>query len=1021
MTNPSCYVELHAHSYFSLLDGASSPDELVNRAQTLGMSLLALTDHDAVYGAPRFVQAAHKAGIRPILGAELTLDDYSHLTLLVKDEQGWQNLCALITAARHNAPKGEAVLSVGALEGHTGGLIALSGCRQGRIARALLKRDKAAALSAANDLLRLFGTTNFWVELQHHRLPDDNRLVAHLAALATHIGMGVAATNNVHYAAPDGHLLQDVLVCIRDNTTLDESNKLRPNSEYYLKSGNEIEALFAAYPQAVTNTLRIAEQCTFELQYGLQELPRFPTPCSLTADTYLHQLCIKRAMQLGFAIHTYEQIDYELRVIHNSGLSNYFLIVWDIVRYAREQGILCQGRGSAANSLVAYLLDISPINPLSHDLVFERFLSSERQVVPDIDIDFDAARREEVIQYVYQRYGLEHAAMASTFVTFRARSAIRDVGRSLGLPLDVLEHVTTSLDVHQSRNLHDSTSLKDALGGQIEMQTWQQIVQLAEQLDGFPRHLGIHNGGMVITEMPLAHRVPTEPATMTDRHVTQWDKEALEDIGMVKIDILGLRMLSAIAEAVSLISENSERVPDLSQLTFDDPAVYNMICTADTVGVFQVESRAQAQVLPRLNPRSFADLIICISLIRPGPVQGDMVHPYLRRRDGEEAINYLHPLLEDALKETLGVILFQEQCLKVAQSIAGFTAGQGELLRRALGAKNTGAAIDKFYNDFIAGAAAKGVETDVAETIFNRLRAFGGYSFPKSHAASFAVLVYHSAWLKCYHPAAFYTALLNNQPMGFWSPAILINDAQRHSIPIYPVDVNRSQYGCILEDKGIRLGFNYINGFGEETGKKLVEARGGAPFEHLKDFRQRVMLSRNLMENLIAAGAMDIWQQPRRNLIWQLATFQNDVKMLNLISASEAIALPVLSQAEKASMEYGITGLSTGSHPIVFYRLQLNQHGILSSLQFNQHPTGNKVCVAGLIVVHQAPPTAKGYRFITLEDEHGFINLIVKPKIYVEFRRIIRSASLLLAEGQVQRQGTVTNLIVERCMPFKGL
>ena len=737
---------------------------------------------------------------------------------------GWSNLCGLIQAARHNAPKGEALLPEGGLEGHTEGLIALSGCRKGIVPQSLLRGDRKQALKAASEYKALFGRDNFWIELQHHLLPEDNRLVAELVELAQTIGVGYVATNNVHYALSNRKMLQDVLVCIGHNTTLDEATMLRPNAEYYLKSGTELAPLFAAYPQALTNTLRIAERCAFQLRYGLQELPVFPTPPNVNTDTYLLYLCQERLQQLGLT-DADGQLTYELEVIQHSGLSNYFLIVWDIVRFARENGILCQGRGSAANSLVAYLLNISPINPIAHNLVFERFLSSERRAVPDIDIDFQADRREEVIQYIYTRYGLAHAAMACTLVTFRARSAIWDVGKALGLPLDVLEHVTTTLDVYNPQNIEESTSLRDALGGKLEAQTWQHILALSQQIDSFPRHIGIHNGGMIVTGAPLSERVPTEPATMTDRYVVQWDKEALEDIGLVKIDILGLRMLSAIAEAVELVKQMTGQKPDLNHLTFDDPAVYDMICEADTVGAFQVESRAQAQVLPRLRPRCFNDLIVSISLIRPGPIQGDMVHPYLRRRLGEELVTYFHPSLELSLKETLGVILFQEQVLKVARDLAGFTPGQGELLRRALGSKNPDVEIEGFREAFIAGAVCKGVEIETAEMVFEKLRAFGGYSFPKSHAASFAVLVYWSAWLKHYYPLVLYIALLNNQPMGFWSPGVLIHDARWHGITTLPVDVRLSQYKCIPEQGAIRLGLNYVKGFGEAAAERVIEAR----------------------------------------------------------------------------------------------------------------------------------------------------------------------------------------------------
>lgn len=1013
------YVELHCHSYFSLLDGASSPEDLIERASALGMDALALTDHDAVYGAPRFVKAARERGLRPILGAELILSGGHHLTLLVRDETGWANLCALITLARHNAPKGEAFLPDGALEAHTEGLVALSGCRRGFIPQLLLRGNRTGARTTARRYLDMFGRENFWIELQQHLLAEDKHLTTELVHLAREIGVGYVATNNVHYARMDGHALQDVLVAIRQNATLDEASDLRPNSEFYLKSGQQLAPLYARYPDALTHTRHIAERCDFDLRCGLQELPTFPTPPAMNADLYLRHLCEVGRQRMGLSGDVETQLDYELRVIHDSGLSNYFLIVWDIVRFAREQGILCQGRGSAANSLVAYLLGISPVNPLAHDLVFERFLSSERQVVPDIDLDFQADRREEVIQYVYQRYGLEHAAMACTLVTFRARSAIRDVGKALGLPPDLLDQVTTTLDVHDPQQIAESASLRDVLGNRMATQTWAQVTTLCRQIDGLPRHLGIHNGGMVITGAPLTRRVATEPATMIDRYVVQWDKEGLEAVGLVKIDLLGLRMLSAVAEAVQIVEQISGSKPDLERLTFDDPAVYDMICEADTVGVFQVESRAQAQVLPRLKPRCFADLIIAISLIRPGPVQGNMVHPYLRRRLGEEPVSYPHPLLEAALKETLGVVLFQEQVLKVAADLAGFTPGQGELLRRALGAKNPGAELEGFRDSFINGAVQRGVEAAIAESVFETLRAFGGYSFPKSHAAAFAVLVYRSAWLKRYFAPAYFVALLNNQPMGFWSPAVLVNDMQRHGIRVLSVDIHCSGFKCAVEGKAVRLGFNYVSGVGELAAQRILDARCTCPFENLADFWARARLPRRLVEHLIQSGAMDAWDISRRDLLWALGTLPGNEGGLDLVFAFDPVSLPPQTRAEAASMEFAITGLSTGAHPMAFYREYLAKRGILNSSQISNHPPGGKVWTAGLVVVHQAPPTAKGHHFITLEDEFGFINVIVRPKVYGHFRSTIRGASLLLICGGVRRQGEVTNLLAMNIQQFK--
>jgi error-prone DNA polymerase len=1006
MTN---YIELHCHSNFSLLDGASPPDALVMRAVELGMSALALTDHDAVYGVVTFIKAAQKYGVQPIFGAEMTLEDGHHLTLLVQNATGWRNLCELITLARHNAPKGEALLLTDAIEGRTEGLIALSGCRKGKIAAALVQGNRSKAVEAVDNYINWFGRDRFYIELHHHGLPTDARLVHNLMALAHEHQLPYVATNNVHYATRASHQLQDVLVAIRHNTTLAEAqlrDLCRPNSEYYLKSAEEMGAVFRRYPNAVTNTVQIAEQCQFQLEFGLQTLPTFPTPTGLSAYDFLQSLC-----EIGLSERRIERTDrvmrqlhHELEVIERSGLSNYFLIVWDIVRYARENNILCQGRGSAANSLVAYLLSISPVNPLEHHLVFERFLSDERSAVPDIDIDFAADRREEVIQYIYGRYGHQGASMACTFVTFRTRSAIRDVGKALGLPVELLDRIA-------------DVGLDDA--AELDQATWARLIDLCGQIKGFPRHLGIHNGGMVVMGVPIAQRVPTEPATMADRYVVQWDKDALEDARLVKIDILGLRMLSAIAEGVEIVHQTKGVKLDLHNLRFDDPNIYAMISEADTIGVFQVESRAQAQVLPRLQPRTFNDLIVSISLIRPGPIQGNMVHPYLRRRLGQEPITYPHPLLQGALEETHGVVLFQEQVLKVARDLAGLKGGEGEQLRRALGAKHAGEALERFENTFLKGAVAKGVEQVIASAVFDTLRAFGGYSFPKSHAAAFAVLVYQSAFLRRYYPQAFYTALLNNQPMGFWSPAVLVNDAKRHGVAVLGVDVNRSSGKCTVEGDAIRLGYRYVKGFGDTAIQKVMEARESGAFKNLLDFCKRTQLPQRLIEHLILVGGMDSWQQTRRKLIWKLGTLDYRPDTFPLVVEDDDLQFPAVSLLEVIGIEYGMLGLSLREHPLTFYRPQLAQRGFLSSHDLEGVASETRVKVAGMLLVHQAPPTAKGHHFLTLDDEHGFMNVILRPKIYAACKQIIRDSLLLIVEGVMQRQGNVINLLADKLYPLR--
>lgn len=969
------------------------------------MRALALTDHDAVYGAVAFSEACQLHGVNPIFGCELTLHDESHLTLLVENKTGWTNLCRLITLARHNAPKGAARLPDGVLEAHADGLICLTGCAAGPVAGRLGLGDRDGAREALGWLREIFGRNQLYVELQDHQQPADKGRNRQLYQLAVNSGVPYVATNNVHYATPDGQPLHDLLTCIRHLTPIDQAaHLLRPNGHYYLKGDFEMAQAFGQIPQALTNTVEIANRCTFDLTFGIQALPTFPTPDGQPAIRTLYGLCERAVAERYTPVPSdvYAQLYHELAVIERAQLANYFLIVWDIVRFAREKHIGCQGRGSAANSLVAYLLDISPIDPLAHNLVFERFLSNERQKTPDIDIDFDAARREEVIQYVYTRYGAEHVAMACTFSTFRTRSAVRDVCKVLGLSA---EHAAYALDVLHEEETADRNALPVAAAKPAA--TNGLLIDLVQQLRGVPRHLGLHNGGMVIMGAPLADRLPIEPATMPDRTVVQWDKEGLEDVGLVKIDVLGLRMLSAVNEACALLGKTvRETIPQ----PFDDPAVYQMIAEADTMGVFQVESRAQAQVLPRLKPTCFNDLVVTISLIRPGPVQGNMVNPYLARRAGTAPVEYLHEKLKPALEETLGVILFQEQVLKVARDLAGFTAGQGEQLRRALGRKNAYAALDALRDQFLRGARLSGVSAEIAEQVFGQLRAFGGYSFAKSHAAAFAVLVYQSAWLRKYQPAAFFTALLNNQPMGFWTPAVLIGDARRHGLDVLPVDVQRSGAVCQLEAGQIRLGFNYVKGLRAEDVNQLLSGR---PFADLHDLCRRTELPRRLVENLILAGAFDVWHTSRRLLLWQFGRIRYQAGELPLEFVEEGQPLTPETIAERRTLEIARTGLSTGPHIMAELRSSVPQ-GVIGTQQLARVAAGQRVTIAGLLVVHQAPYTAKGFRFLTLEDEAGLMNVVIRPKLYAQYRRLLASSRLLQVTGLIERRGGVINVIAER-------
>lgn len=1019
------YVELHAHSDHSLLDGVCAPELLVARAAELGMPALALTDHDALYGAVRFALAAREVGIKPILGAEVTLEDGSHLTLLVERERGYANLCRLITLARRGQEKGVARLARGHLADHAEGLIALSGCRRGEVPRLLADGQPARALEVARGYARLFGPDRFFVELQHHYRRGDSRLMASLVVLATRAGLDVVATGDAHYIQPRQREVHDVLTCIRHHTTLEDAGDLLyPNAEYHLRSPQEMATLFHTLPMALENSLRIADACAPAIDYlpsGPQTLPRFPVPGGRSAGFYLRELCRQSLRRRYPRSPPWELLERELAVIEEAGLADYFLIVWDIVRFARGAGIRCQGRGSAANSLVAYLLDISPIDPVACDLVFERFLSAERCGPPDIDVDFAADRREEVIQYVYERYGEAHAAMACTLVTFRARSAVRDVARALGFPPALVERLADALDVGNADSVEESRGLVESFGVDLVEKPFQHLLRIVPQLGGIPRHLGIHNGGMVISGPPLCELVPLEPATMPGRVVTQWDKEGLEGAGLIKFDLLGLRMLSAIEDAVTIVEAHTGERPSLGGLTPDDPAVYDMLCRGETVGVFQVESRAQSTLIPRFQPRSFEDLVIEISLIRPGPIQANMVHPYLRRRQGLEPVMYAHPLLEDALKETLGVIVFQEQLLKVARDLAGFTPGQAELLRRALSHKRAAEQMARFRDEFVAGAVARGVEREVAGQVFGQLQAFGGYAFPKSHAAAFAVLTYQSAWLRCTHPAAFFAGLLRHQPMGFYPPHVIVSEARRCGIEIRPVDVEASDLRTTVDGQSLRLGLAMVTGLGEAGGQGVVEARRFGPFRSLADFCRRTRLGRRAVEGLIWAGAFDGWGVPRRQLLWDLQA------ALEAADGSPALRLPpddgrprfgFLSARGRLWSEAAHTGVSAGAHLISLVSDELRALGVTPSGGLADLRDGASVRVGGVVVSRQRPPTARGTAFLALEDEGGLTNVILQPQVYEASREALRSP-FVVVEGRLQRKGRAIGVLARKLIPVR--
>jgi len=792
----------------------------------------------------------------------------------------------------------------------------------------------------------------------------------------------------------------------------------RPNSEFYLKSAKEMLELFPDHPEAVTNSFRIAERCELDLRFTEHRLPKFTLPAGSSAFEYLRWLCYEGAKRKyePMSRRVIDQLEHELSVIHRVGLEDYFLLVWDICRYAHQHGIPAQGRGSAAGSIVAYILDITRVDPMEHDLLFERFLSQERGTIPDIDIDFSREGREEVIQYVYRRYGDDHAAMVCTVITFQARSAIREVGKALGFHPDLLDRIAKSVYGFDPEAL--SRAVAD-VQGKVEALPWQHLISLCKQIWDYPRHLSVHVGGMIITGSPLVEVIPLERARKEGIVVTQVDKDDIADLGLIKTDLLSLATLSLVKEAVELVEETEGVSLDLNSLApFDDADIYEMMCEPDTIGLFQVESRAQIQMLPKMQPREFSDIVVEVAIVRPGPIQGKMIHPYLQRRQGLEKVTYPHPKLELVLKETLGVIIFQEQVLKVASVIGGFTPGEGELLRRAMSRKRSCEEIEKLRARFVRGAVSNGLSVEQADRVFDQLAAFGGYGFCKSHAAAFARTTYETAYLKLYHPLVFYTALLNNQPMGFYAPCVIVEDAKRHGITVLPVDINKSHAKCTIENGALRLGLEYVDGIGEAALKTLEREREKGYYASLGEFCERTRLATPAIEKLIMVGALDSLGIPRRDLLWQLGEIkknQDSKQMaLSLTVPGEAVSFKDLTPWEKTGLDYIVLGLTTGPHITTYYREMWQELGVVASKDLDLLEDGQKVRVAGLVIVRQQPSTAKGHIFISLEDEFGHINVIVRPQVVKRYHKILRREPFPLIEGRVVVDGKVRNVLAER-------
>jgi error-prone DNA polymerase len=1073
------YAELHAHSNFTLLEGGSHPEELIARARELGLAAIAITDRDGLYGAVRFAQAGREEGVQAIVGAELTMEDGSHLVVLVSEKAGYGNLSRLISRARLDHPRGKPVTSYELLARHAGGLIALSGCSQGAVPAALERGDMQAACAAATRLRDIFGWGDFWIELQRHLLADDGPRIRALVGLAELLEIGIVATGGVHYARPEHRALADVLTCIREKTTLDEAGtRLRPNGEYYLRSAHEMLRWFAELPRAVHNSVAIAERCRFRLGKLENEFPDFPLPPGETAFSYLYRL-VHEGVQRRYQPVTSKvsaQIAHELGVIERLGLAGYFLIVWDMVRFARERTILVQGRGSAANSAVCYALGITSVDPVGLNLLFERFLSEERDEPPDIDLDTPSGdQREQLIQYIYERYGREHAGMVAEVITYRARSAIRDIGKALGLSLDQVDALAKSLDAYSASDITppgdsagedpslqgrdkaphgDRTALSasevegavEALPAALRMDLGsdvaRQLYELCHRIDGFPRHLSQHVGGMVVTRSPLIEIAPLEPAAMPDRTILCWDKDDCATLGLIKIDILGLGMLNAIELALVEIQRSRGRTIEFSDLrACDDERIYDMLCEADTVGLFQVESRAQMATLPRLRPRRFYDIVVQVAIIRPGPIQGDMVHPYIRRRRGLEPVTYPHPKLQPVLERTLGVPLFQEQGMRLAIEAAGFTPGQADELRRAMGHKRSREKMEKLHGRLLDGMQRNGIDRELADRLFGMLSAFADFGFPESHAASFALIVYVSAYLKRLYAPEFYAALLNAQPMGFYSPLSLIGDARRHNVKVLAPDVNASRFACTVEPLSgaqasdssfvthrwehpvaLRIGLNQVRGIGEKHQAPLDAQRARGPYADLRDFVLRTHLPKDILESLASVDAFRCFGLARREAVWEVQ------RLGALVAAGElerrmtvdepTVALPAMRATEEAAADFRGLGLSAHYQIMEFYRPQLNALRIRRACELKDLPNRLVLKVAGLVTTRQQPGTAKGFVFTTMEDETGLINVIIRPDIYQRYRPIARDASTVIVEGVLQKQHGTVNVIARRFWRF---
>ncbi|KAA9153498.1 error-prone DNA polymerase [Microbacterium lushaniae] len=1083
------YAELHAHSSYSFLDGASSPEELAEEAERLGLHALAVTDHDGFYGIVRFAEAAETLQLGTVFGAELSLNlpapqngepdpVGSHLLVLARGEEGYHRLAAAITAAQlRGAEKGRPVYDLDELAERSGGprdphWAVLTGCRKGPVRRALAEDGPDAAAAALDRLVALFGPDAVHVELMDHGNPLDSRHNDLLAALAAERKLPVLATNNVHYAAPERELLAAAVAAVRANRGLDELDGWLPaHAGAHLRSGAEMSRRFARYPGAVARTVTLADELAFPLRRAKPALPKQTVPEGHTPMSWLRHLVWEAVPRKypDLKPKDRDRIERELGVIEMKDFPGYFLIVHGIVQEARRRGILCQGRGSAANSAVCFLLDITAVDSIAYDLPFERFLSSLRDEEPDIDVDFDSDRREEIIQWVYRQYGRDRAAQVANVIQYRPKNAVRDMAKALG-------HSPGQQDAWSKQVERWGAALDTGADHDIP----DQVLAYATELLKAPRHLGIHSGGMVLTDRPVGEVVPIEHARMEDRTVIQWDKDDAAWMGLVKFDLLGLGMLAALQYCFDLIRDATGEVWELATIPKEEKAVYDMLCRADSIGVFQVESRAQMGLLPRLQPRRFYDLVVQIALVRPGPIQGGAVHPFVRRKLGQEQVTYAHPKLEPVLERTMGVPVFQEQLMQMAVAVGDCTAEDADLLRRAMGSKRGVERIEKLREKLYAGMARNGLTGEVADGIYAKIQAFANFGFAESHSLSFALLVYASSWIKLHYPAAFLAGLLRAQPMGFYSPATLSADARRHGVEVRRPDLLRSGVQALLEPRteseeipgiedaadgsaprsarsprfpptgreacaervqppvgdfdpsepdeseahrrdgrfAVRLGLAAVTGIGAKVAERIVvEREASGPYRDLRDLVRRTGLTAVQLEALATAGAFECLGVTRREAIWSAGSAAQDrAEYLpeSMVSVQPPL-FPDPTSYEVLAADLWATGISPGDHPLAHYRSQLDARGVLTSRELRTHENGRRVEVAGLVTHRQRPATASGITFLNLEDEHGLVNVICSVGVWNRHRRIVRESPALIVRGMLERSVEgVTNLVADR-------